>query len=56
MKVEEAVGDTILVDVAGLSLKELAGLGESAIACTLRDVLDADNADVEVLSAFESKG
>ncbi|KOX19660.1 hypothetical protein [Nocardiopsis sp. NRRL B-16309] len=52
--VREGVGDTLLVEVAGLSLKQLQGLGESAIEVTLRDILDPANADMEFLADFDS--
>lgn len=51
----EGVGDTMLADVAGLTLREIDGLGESAIAVTLRDILDPENADMEFLSKFNSR-
>ncbi|MFE3459353.1 FXSXX-COOH protein [Nocardiopsis aegyptia] len=51
----EGVGGSLLVDVAGLSLRELDDLEVSAMACTLREILDPDNAGVEVMSAFDSK-
>jgi hypothetical protein len=52
--VREGVGDTLLVEVAGLSLKEVKDLGESAIEVTLRDILDPANADMEFLAKFDS--
>ncbi|WP_304455357.1 FXSXX-COOH protein [Nocardiopsis sp. YSL2] len=55
MQVEDGVGSTMLVDVANLSLRELDALGESAIACTLREVLGRDDKDVEVFSNFQSR-
>ncbi|GAB2503798.1 FXSXX-COOH protein [Nocardiopsis aegyptia] len=53
--VGEGVGGSLLVDVAGLSLRELDELEASAMACTLREVLHPDNAEVEVMSAFDNK-
>ncbi|RKS08219.1 hypothetical protein DFP74_3914 [Nocardiopsis sp. Huas11] len=52
----EDVGGSPLVDVAGMSLREVDRIDDSALACTLREILDPADAGVEVLSAFENSG
>lgn len=43
-----------LVDVSGLTLRDVEDLGDSAIAHALRDALDTEGADVEATAAFDN--
>jgi FXSXX-COOH protein len=48
----EFAGGTALVDVGGLSLRDLDGIGGSAIAEALRTVLDPREAGAEAVAGF----
>ncbi|WP_084392278.1 FxSxx-COOH cyclophane-containing RiPP peptide [Nocardiopsis listeri] len=52
MAEHEFGGATALVDVGGLSLRDLDGIGDSVIAEALRSVLDPREAGVEVVAGF----
>lgn len=47
-----STGGTALVDVGELSLRDLDGIGGSAIAEALRTVLDPREAGAEVVASF----
>lgn len=52
MAEHEFGGGTALVDVGGLSLHDLDGIGDSVIAEALRSVLDPGEAGTEVVAGF----
>ena len=51
----EFTGPTALVDVGGLTLRDLDGIGGSAIAEALRAVLDPREAGAEVVAGFSNE-